>query len=705
MKPIVAPWVLLALSLPRPAAARPPESPAEPLPIRQVTLFSSGVGFFERSGSLTGDAVVPLRFRAAQINDLLKSMVLIDEKGQVRPAVYATRDPIGRTLQSFAVNLTPGTTLADLLGRLRGAGVAVEGRGHGRITGQIVGVEERSVAGAEGKPVTASFLTVLAERGLTSVRLDPGTTVRLLDERLRRDLESALGVLAAATNNDSRTVDLRFDGTGTREVHVGYLMEAPLWKMSYRLLLGGPAGGEVKPYLQGWAIVENTSDEDWNDVRLSLVSGRPVSFIQDLYQPLYLPRPVVPPDVVASPYPQTHGSDLTRGVAEAAAAERPGSAGPAAPPGPPSEGADRAMDLDNAAFGRAKVAPRIAGGALGGGAFGGYSASVQAEASGEHAGDLFAYTVKTPVSLPRHRAALIPVVTAEVGAEKVSIYNADAAARFPLRGVRLTNSTGVHLKGGPVTVLDAGVYAGDARMEETPPGDSRLISYAVDVGVEGERQGPSASSVQVSLSLRAGVLTVTSRERQEATYTLKSRIDEARRILVEHPFHAEYTLAEPAEPLERTAQVYRFAVDLPARASRTLKVVVQRPLSSTVAVLEADTDSLVEFTRVAGISPEMRRTLDEIVRRRRAVQGIRAQAAARQAAVAAITADQERIRKNMAALDAASDLYKRYVKELTEQENRIQAARVEADGLTAQAEKAQAELAAYVDGLTTGSAE
>src|SRR5208283_3812985 len=116
-------------------------------------------------------------------------------------------------------------------------------------------------------------------------------------------------------------VSLAFSGEGKREVRVGYVVENPIWKTSYRLVLNEKG----KPFLQGWAVVENTQDEDWNNVRMALVSGRPISFQMDLYEPLYVKRPIVEPELFASLRPPAYNGALT----EAAAA--PGLAGAAMP--------------------------------------------------------------------------------------------------------------------------------------------------------------------------------------------------------------------------------------------------------------------------------------------------------------------------------------------------------------------------------------
>jgi ABC-type multidrug transport system fused ATPase/permease subunit len=353
--------LLLAAALPGAtlAGAQAPassSSPTSPLPIRDVVLFSSGVAYLQREGEVTGDATVPLTFRTAQINDILKSMILLDERGRVQPAIYNARDPIGRTLGSFAVNVSENLSQADVLRRLRGARVAVETTNKGTITGQIVGVEEREERAGE-TTIRVPYLSLLADNGgLTTVRLDAEKSVRLLDERLNREFREALGLLATGLRRPAppghaalfgrrpppRPRRLRFRGAAVEnELPPGNGRHG-----SRRVAgaAGAPAAATAataaaQPYLQGWALVENTTDEDWQNVRLSLVSGRPVSFIQDLYQPLYLPRPVVPPDVVASPFPQTHGGNLE---AEAKVAEQNAPPPPTAAPGGPESSARRA---------------------------------------------------------------------------------------------------------------------------------------------------------------------------------------------------------------------------------------------------------------------------------------------------------------------------------------------------------------------------
>ena len=269
-----------------------------------------------------------------------------------------------------------------------------------------------------------------------------------------------------------------------------------------------------------------------------------------------------------------------------------------------------------------------------------------------------------------------------------------------MNALRLHNTTKLHLKGGPVTLFDEGVYAGDARMEDIPPGDTRLVSYAVDLAVEGERQAPKVSIVETGLSLKRRFLFIARKERVETTYTLKSKADKPRTVLIEHPFNSNYTLLSPAESAERTPALYRFNVALAPGKSETLKVAVERPIVETFGLLDGDMNRLTDYTKRKEIAPTLLAALQEILTRRRHVEDLKAQAAARDSDLQAISTDQERIRQNMMALDKDTPLYKRYVGELDAQETKIDTLRQEAARLRTEADTAAHEFSQYLDTLT-----
>ena len=283
------------------------------LPIGQVVLFSSGVGYFQREGMVEGTARVDLSFPVQDINDLLKSMVLRDlDGGHISTVSYDSNAPIERTLKSFAINLTNNPGFGAILNQARGEKVEVvlqqaNANQPGTMTGTVVGIESQKIAVGK-EAVECEMLNLWCADGVRSLKMSDLQRVRFLNPVMDSEFRKALETLALSHDTQKKAVSINFVGEGKRNVRVGYVVENPIWKTSYRLVLDK----KEKPYLQGWAVVENPTDEDWKDVRMALVSGRPISFQMDLYQPLYVPRPVVEPELFASLRPQTYSGDLSR---------------------------------------------------------------------------------------------------------------------------------------------------------------------------------------------------------------------------------------------------------------------------------------------------------------------------------------------------------------------------------------------------------
>ena len=691
---------LLALSLSLALAATVRGLAAEaPLPLESVVLFTSGVGYFQHAGEVTGDATVEMQFAADDVNDLLKSMVVLDRDGGAATVTYASRDPVTKTLGTFAVNLTDNPSLGDLLGRLRGQKVELDAASP--VAGTIVGVEKRRLEAGKDQTVEKQFLTLLTSEGLRTLALDAVTRIKLVDARLQGELEKALAVLALATDNEKKGVAIAFTGKGPRNVVVGYVQESPIWKTSYRLVLDGDAAA-TKARLQGWAIVENTTDADWRNVRMALVSGRPISFVMDLYQPLYVPRPFVEPELYASLRPQVYGQTMSDADKPLALADRRlderGARGglarremakgvPAAPAAMAADGAI-AMDAVSGVRGGAARESAIAG-----------IAAMQTAAAGSDLGELFRYEIEKPVTLERQRSAMLPIVAAEVEAEKVAIYDERVLTRHPLSGLRLKNTTGLHLMQGPLTVYDqagGGSYSGDARIEDMAPGTERLVSYAVDLDVEVAARGEGRAEEIVNVRLVKGTLFAARKLARAKVFEVKNSGKNAVKVLLEHPLEGGWTLVTPETPEEKTRDRYRFAVVAEPGKPVTLEVAEEMPIEETQVLTNLDDDAILFYSRAKATSPAVREALAEVVRRKREIEQLVRDKGVREQEIATIDQEQARIRGNMGALDRTSDLFNQYVRKFADQEKRIETLRGEIAGLVATEQEARKGLDDYL---------
>jgi len=665
---------------------------AAELPVSKVTMFSSGVAYYQRDAQVEGDASAELKFKTEQINDILKSMVLQDLGGGTVSAVtYSSRDPVEKALRSFGVDLTGKPTLAQLLDQLRGAAVRITMPATAKtLSGTILGVQKRRTA-VKDTIIEEDVLNVAAADGLLSLVLEPGLQIKLADEQLDGELRKALEVLAASHDAQKKSVVLSFTGQGARPVRVAYMLEAPIWKTSYRLVLSD----KDAPFLQGWAIVENTTDEDWNDVELSLVSGRPISFIQDLYQPLYMPRPEVKPELYASLTPQLYGGATEEkeamAVAEVDADQYEDMAARtlrrARPTRAKAESAGAAP-----AMAAAPSAPELA---LAG-------AGVASMAMAEDVGELFSYKIAAPVSLPRQKSAMLPIVNQEVKAEKVSIYNPEVHAKFPLNGLVLTNSTGLHLMQGPVTVFDDQTYAGDARLDDLQPDEKRMISYAMDLACEGLVISEPEPVQTVSMKLARGTLILTDKYSDKKTYQFTNRDDKKRTVIIEQSVPGDWKLLEPKEPLEKARDVYRFKLEVPGGKTEKLLVHFERIGEQRVLLRETGLEQIQIYLRSKVISKEVKEALSRLAELRQNLDNLQRQRTDREQQVTRITTEQERIRKNMQAVPQNSDTYTRYLRKLDDQETALEKLQSEIDALRKEEEAARKKVEEFLMSIEAG---
>lgn len=668
------------------------------LPLKKIVLFNSGVGFFEHAGEVTGDASVDLQFNVDDINDLLKSLVPQDlGGGRASTVTYGSMDPITKTLKTFAIDLTQNPTIADLLGQVRGEQAELDaGKA---MKGTILGIEKRKHR-VEKEIIEEEYLNLLTDEGLTSVALASVQRIRLLNPKLDAELRQALALLATGRSNDKKSVSLRFLGEGKRPVRVSYIQESPVWKTSYRLVLDE----EKAPLLQGWAIVENTTEEDWKEVDLTLVSGRPISFVMNLYQPLYISRPLVEPELFASLRPQTYGQDMAgadRDFAEAGkqarerqmdALARKAPAAAAAPMAPMAKSGAGTLNLSGANSysenGRRALEKAAS---LGDG--------VQSAAEASNLGELFQYEIETPVALPRQQSAMLPIVAETVKGEKVSIYNAAVHAKHPLNGLRLTNSTKLHLMQGPITVFDAGSYAGDAQIEDLPPGTERLLSYAVDLDTEVAQVTHGKPSELVSMKINRGVLQISNKQAREHIFTIKNSGRKEKKVLMEYPLDSTWKLTAPEKPTEKTRDRYRFSVAAVPGKPTELKIAEEQLIYSAIAITDIDDGSLAVYLRGKNISEEVRKAIADVRSRNAAINELRTQHARIEQQINVITQEQSRIRQNMQQLDRNSELYQRYVKKFGEQEDMVEKLRADAMTFQEQIDAKTRELNDFIGGL------
>jgi hypothetical protein len=676
-------------------AAQGPLPPAAmtTVPVKSVMLFSSGVGYFEHAGLVRGDGSTELRFKTAQINDILKSLVLQDQDGgRVTSITYPSQDPISKTLRSFQVDITSNPSMASLLNQLRGAKVTVQFQAE-RVSGTILGVETRRKPVDKGEPIETPTLNLLTGAMIRSIELPAISALSLDDVQLQDELTKALAALGQARDQDKKPVTINFFGAGERRVRIGYVVETPIWKTSYRLMMD-----DKSARLQGWAIVENQTESDWNNVSLSLVSGRPISFIMDLYQPLYLQRPTVVPELFAGLRPQLYdaGQTVTGDFVNSLPLDRLGQAtrlqdiNVRAAPNPlvPHDIVTTKQTMASNGFEETTITGESAG-------------SVRSIATAAALGELFQYAIPN-VTLARQKSAMLPIVTDTVGIERLSIYNASVMARYPLNGVRLKNTTGKHLLQGPITVLDKNAYAGDARIDDVPPGQERLLSYGIDLEMQVDDSKNTQTASVVTARINKGMLIVDRKLVSSQDYAVDNKGSRDKVILIEHPIRRGWKLVETLKPIETTPALYRFQGNAVAGKVSMLQIKEESVRQQTLMLLPADIGDLVTYSRTGEIPQVVRDAIAKAMQLKQAALDIETQITDRTAQISDIAGEQGRIRENMKTVEQKSQYYERLLAKLNEQESSIERLQKERDDLLAKRDVQRKALEDYIAGLTIG---
>lgn len=702
----------------RPAQASPRAAlPVRPLaahggdalPIRAITLYRSGVGYFERSGKVAGDDRVSLRIDKDVVNDILKSLVLLDVGGGGVSAVgYGSKEPLLRRLESFGVNIADNPSMADLMTRLRGARVRLT-TAEGPVEGAILGTEMRNApaprpiegGGAIAAPaVPEAFINIVTANGVKSVAVSRVNAYELLDERLSAELNLALVALAESRDERSATIDLAFTGAGERAVALGYVHETPVWKTTYRLTLPeDSASGEAKPRVQGWAIVENTTDEDWREVRLSLASGNPVGFRMDLHEPLFVDRPTLPvPTTMAArarlyesvEMPFSRDDKVNAGFGPRREAKR--EAALASP-------ASAAMDLSRRVLDASGEMVQTGADMARYKALGSAPIDPGSQSQATDAGEAFRYELRAPVSIERRRSAMLPILGEALDARRVSIYNASDNRQHPMRGVELTNTTGFELTPGPISVFDGAGYAGDAQIGFTSRGQQRLLSYAVDLDVRVLADQATTDTV-VKARIVGGMVEQQSVSRATTSYTLINR-DGARDrvVLLEQAKRPGWDLRSPEKPSSVSEALNRFEVSLAKAEQKKYDVVEERTNWSRSAVASFDLPTILAFAQDGKASAAVADAVRKAATMQAGLNDLQAQAKRIKEEVSAISTDQSRIRSNMQTISKTSDLYANYMTKLTEQETRLERLAEQAADIEERSIAAKAALDAYIADL------
>ncbi len=684
------------------------------LPIKRVILYSNGVAYVERRGIVSGNADVDLSFKQSQVDDVLKSMIVLDlGQGQIGAVSYNSSAPVSSKMAEIPFSVNPltadGGGLAGVLAQLQGAKVAVSST-KGAATGSILTVERKQIT-TDKTTTTTSVLVIASESGeISSFDLSDVKSVKLLEDGTRKDVNEFADATASTRRRDAKTITITSNGTGQREMIVSYTIAAPIWKTTYRVVLD-EAG---KPFFQGWAIVDNVSDEDWENVQLSLVSGSPISFIQQLQKPFYRYRPIIPmpKDLQLNPQiyePQSRNQintninadvneNLPQGTTFSSILKVTPTNRPQALSGgfqvDGASGSENTFLIDGQEVTNTRVSDALTSG----------NSGITTAATGDEIGDLFEYRIAQPITVMHDRSALIPIIQTQMDGERVSVYNESVRQDRPFSGVLLKNMTNLTLESGSITVLDGNAYAGEALMERLKPKEQRLISFALDLGTHVKVRNNADREPAKIIKVVNGVFQVHYFQTSEKTYQISNQTERPKVLYIEYPIQDGWVLSDDSpKPDYTTQRYYRFRVELKGLEDKELKISVRQPLMENYQLTSLSKTDLQLFVSRKYIDQTTRAKLEQLIDLRTKIAEIDNKLNSFDDEIEKIEADQKRLRENIEALSKTAEaktLIARYIAKAGEQETRLEEMEKERKTLNAEKLRLQSDLANEIRAFT-----
>ncbi len=676
---------------------------AAEVPVDRVILSTSGLAHFEHHAAVDGNATVQFPVRLEQVDDILKSLIVFDKKGHLGSVTLPGRQPLQQVFKDLPFSQAQLSDPMLLLNAYQGAEVTVQDK-QGAVTGDILRVAPEETALEDGTTVTRHRLSLMTGDGLRQRILEDMQSLRFTNEKIRGEISRALAAIRENGTSGNRLLTVNLPGVGKRDVAMSYVVDAPLWKTAYRMVV--PETGKEEGLLQGWAVVENLTAGDWKNVDLTLVSGNPVTYRQNLYPAYYVDRPEIPVQVFGRVMPR-----VDQGAIATAAEMESDAVAPRVQPLMKARAA-KSYELDGAAMGALAAAPAmpmamesmayndavssdmasVAGAA---------SAAQSAEATTQV---LFRFPDR--FDLKSGQSMMLPFVSRSVPMERVALYQPETNAQHPLAAVLISNDGETGLPPGILTLYEESAllkgtsFVGDAQMPVIGAGEERMISYALDSKTKINREDKNTST-EDKITISQGVMNTAVKNVAETVYTIKAPAQEDRLVVIEHPKMYNYEIVSPdPKDVEVTADRYRLRVAVKAGEKKTLPVRLESQIWQSVGIDSLPAEDLLAYATSRGrLDPAMRRVFEKLAGIRREMDGLDQQIRMLEQERRTIFQDQERVRENLKSLAGKSDVQQKYLEKLNDQEDRIATIDKEANRLAVRRREKQAELQKEIAGM------
>lgn len=684
---------------------------AADLSLKRVMLSSVGMGYFEYTAQVTGNEDLNLGVPLDQVDDVLKSIVIVDSRGGAGTVRMPGREPLKQVFRDLPFGQNALNSPAGILNALQGA--VIRAQAGSVIEGRVLRAVPETVKLPDGQGTLRRHrVSVMTDQGLKQFILEDAVSVSFTSPKLQQQVNAALAAVATHRARDRRDLKISVTGKGKGVITLGYVISVPLWKSAYRVTLPSRKSKDSARF-QGWAVVDNMSGQNWNDVELTLVSGSPVTFRQALYAAYFVDRPNVPVEVMGRVLPKIDQGVIQSAEAEAKREERPGG-GRAdllrdrRQARKMKQALGKSFRMRGLAGNKSMVAGMVAAAPEPSADTDGNERDrgneVFAAASAQQGATQVVFRLPQRVSASGGQSLMVPIIDRKVSMNRVALYQPSTHALHPLATVRLANDEKTGLPPGILTLYErdeAGAvqYVGDARLGVLPSGEKRLVSYALDLRTRIDREVKNKQRIAKG-KINRGVLELSLVDRQTTTYRVKAPAREDRRVMIEHRRRAGWKLVGGvAKTAEKTPTHYRIAKPFKAGAEGKMDVVLERTRLQSLKLIDLPLVTMARYAKTGELSPGIREAFKKMATLRRAIDRARNKTKDLKASRKRIFQEQKRLRENMRRVRQSTELYKRYMSKLDTQETQLE--RIDTRSNQARGEERQARVALdrYVSGL------
>ena len=647
---------------------------AAELVLKRVQLSTGGVGQFEYEAMVNGNDTLLLSIPLNQIDDVLKSITVCTDEGAVKSVSLAGKQPLSEMFKNLPFEQSSLNSLDRLLNDLQGAMISVKGQK--RLKGQVINVSAEEIIHQNQSTTIRHRVSLMTDKGIRQFILENAEEVKFADKKLNAQIQNALTEITQNKAKDARTLTIKLEGKTKRKVRVSYIVEAPLWKTSYRIIA---ADDDKDKLLQGWALLENMSGQDWNEIELSLVSGNPVTFKQSLYTSYYVPRQEVPVSIGGRVMPKVDDGSMTWGGAVAKPmvarlkSNRKG-----------DYEMNNEMDVifrnDNKIMASRQSTP------------------MPAPVTTEKASASVIFKFPKKISVKAGHSVSLRLLNNTVPMERVALYQPSTHPTHPLAAVEVTNTYKTALPQGVLTMYELGKmglhYVGDAQLANFPEGEKRLLSFAVDNDITIDKKTKFVEKIYEG-KISKGIFYAKKKQRETTVYMVKAP-EKEQSLIIEHPRKRGWEVVSPKD-YEITKNNYRIKHTVAGQEQ--FSVVSERLIDEKVSLLNLTSDRLYYYVKEGELSKETKQAFRKIAGFMEKKIKLEKQIRTLESKKRSIVSGQARIRENLRGVSSSNSLRNRYLQKLEKQEDEIERIERDIDKYTAQKQELEEKLGTYIETL------